>query len=151
MKAEFKNVKTMDGMEGVAFSASLYFDGKKVGSVVDDGNGGMPFVHFDYRVTSEQRAEWEAYCAACAAKHDSNGLNAEEYGVDALFDIWEERKQIRSWMRTKVAMRISGRTYDEGAWDCIVGHRDTPERREEIAKHYADKGTPIVEFAADRI
>ena len=146
MKAEFKNVKTMDGMEGVAFSASLYVDGKKAGNVIDDGNGGMVSVHI---TDPDARVKWDQYLNCEHPTEDAR--DREETALNALFDIWEERKQIRSWMRTKVAMRISGRTYDEGAWDCIVGHRDTPERREEIAKHYADKGTPIVEFAADRI
>ena len=36
-----KNIKTMQGMEGIAMSGALYLCNKKVADFIDDGNGGM--------------------------------------------------------------------------------------------------------------
>lgn len=40
MKLEFKKIKEMEGHEGIAYHADLYVDGKRVGTLYNDGNGG---------------------------------------------------------------------------------------------------------------
>ena len=35
-----KELKTMKGMDGYAYSGNIYFDGKKAGSICNDGYGG---------------------------------------------------------------------------------------------------------------
>jgi len=47
---EVKGVKQMEGRDGYMLNCSLYKDGKKVATVVDDGNGGCLDIHFlDYK------------------------------------------------------------------------------------------------------
>ena len=42
-----KNVKTFTGMEGLGWECSLYKDGKRLGTVLDDAHGGMLIFHID--------------------------------------------------------------------------------------------------------
>lgn len=45
-----KGIKSMMGNEGIAWSAKLYKDGKALGDVIDEGNGGAMRI----RISSEQ-------------------------------------------------------------------------------------------------
>lgn len=45
MGVQLKAVKRWEGMEGYGLSANLYIDNKKVGTVLDEGNGGMIFIN----------------------------------------------------------------------------------------------------------
>jgi hypothetical protein len=42
-----KNMKQMEGLDGLAWSCSVYLDGKKIGTVFDGGNGGPLSVEID--------------------------------------------------------------------------------------------------------
>jgi hypothetical protein len=49
MLLELKKIRTHRGMEGLGYNADMYADGKKVGEVLDEGCGGMPFVYWKDR------------------------------------------------------------------------------------------------------
>lgn len=53
-----KNVKGHETMDGYAFTASIYRDGKRIGYAQQDGRGGMTFTRFD---TREDQIEFERY------------------------------------------------------------------------------------------
>ena len=40
-----KAVKTMETMDGIAYSCNIYFGGKKIGMACNDGRGGMTDIH----------------------------------------------------------------------------------------------------------
>ena len=44
---QVKGVKTFEGMEGYGINANLYFEGKKVAFILDEGNGGCLDVRWD--------------------------------------------------------------------------------------------------------
>lgn len=47
MNVELKSVKFMEGHEGLAYRGNLFVNGKKVGDVHDDGNGGEVCIWID--------------------------------------------------------------------------------------------------------
>lgn len=55
-----KGVKGHNTMDGYAYVASIYKDGKKIGRAQQDGRGGMTFTYFD---TREDQIEFERYAA----------------------------------------------------------------------------------------
>lgn len=60
MEIQLKKIKTMNGHEGIAFSADVYINGKCAAYAVDDGNGGEIDVHPypNYRDLVDQAEAW---------------------------------------------------------------------------------------------
>ncbi len=58
---QLKNVKEFGGMEGNGFNATVYMDGKKIGTVEDQGFGsGMDFnINQNYQNEFDKRAEYK--------------------------------------------------------------------------------------------
>lgn len=59
---EVKGVKSFTGMEGYGFNANLYHNGKKVASVIDNGNGGTFLYRWERKGAAEQRANVARRC-----------------------------------------------------------------------------------------
>ena len=51
-----KAYKMMETNQGIAYSANIYFDGKKIGSASNDGRGGMTDVYVDSKYRDEHRS-----------------------------------------------------------------------------------------------
>lgn len=111
MKIELKGLKTMRGMEGMAFDADLYIDGKKSGSVMDDGWGGG--LWFSDRKAQERLNEW-----AKLMKPDEDGYPQDaESVVCKLVDEMLWIKKCKRLCRTQTVFR-KGDTPD-GEWMVI--------------------------------
>jgi hypothetical protein len=110
-----KNVKTMDGREGLAFSCTIYKDSTKVGYARNDGNGGMTSIDMegaDYPARHAALCELGRWAAAnCGGSwtaeymNDSDEHNAE-LGIDMLFEAHEALKYLKRHSKTKVLFRL---------------------------------------------
>jgi len=70
---EFKALKTWTGNEGTAFQANLYFEGKKVAQVTDDGWGGelrIDWAGLRYNGTIHTPSKAATHAAKAKAKLD---------------------------------------------------------------------------------
>lgn len=73
MKYELKNIKTLNTSNGVAWTATVYKDGKRIGTAEDRGDGGSAWL---YVKNYAEELELTAWCAeACK----NSGLWMAEY------------------------------------------------------------------------
>lgn len=117
MNLSVRNVKSMQGHEGMAFSLTLCLDGKPVATVRNDGNGGENF----YDWTAADGRMWGGPTAARVKAwvqtlppvpvpwegHDPLPMNLDLY-VEELLNRHQEEAQLRRWCRTKVVFAMPG-------------------------------------------
>lgn len=90
MQFTLKNLKQCDGTDGPAYSATLYADGKRVGTVHNDGRGGSVLVQIADRTT---RAAWQA---AVDAAHGEKEYCREDSYVEDLLEAAEFERAARA-------------------------------------------------------
>lgn len=76
MSYQLKNIKTLNTSNGVAWTASVYRDGKRIGTAEDRGDGGMATT-FGISYQDEQ-----ALVAWVVEQVQGSGLWMEEYATD---------------------------------------------------------------------
>ena len=79
LRLEVKNIKTFKGMDGVGLNATLYFDGKRVCEVIDEGSGGEPYYRWAGATHAEADAtekKVEAYVSTLTPKFELDGMDA---------------------------------------------------------------------------
>ena len=78
-RLEIKKIKTFNGMEGVGLNATLYFDGKKVCEVLDEGCGGTMTYHWTDGAdhNSEIAKQVREYVSTLPTKYVLTGMTAE--------------------------------------------------------------------------
>lgn len=113
MKVEVKSVKTAGHLshETVAYSASIYVDGKRIGLVRNDGQGGCNMYDWFDR---EAGRRLEEHAEAQETEHDFEKL---DQFINALADEFEERKALKRKCKTHVLFRLKGD--EEGSWRTI--------------------------------
>tara|TARA_Y100000401_G_scaffold116874_1_gene123743 strand:+ start:481 stop:1086 length:606 start_codon:yes stop_codon:yes gene_type:complete len=57
-KLQLKNIKTFTGRQGIGCSATIYFEGKKCGTFLDEANGAEYFIDWNYNCKVADSA-WE--------------------------------------------------------------------------------------------
>jgi hypothetical protein len=161
-----KNLRSCEGNEGPAYSATLYLDGRKVGHVRNDGNGGMTFVEFwkksGGKVVRDVEAE-RAVLAYVAEQPDVDmgedpGRPGERWMMKADLE-WVasqvvedalEDQEYRRWCRTKVVFRLEGDR--DGHWRTIKASwkKQGAEVRAHLVKKYGSRLAEILNerFAA---
>lgn len=72
MKYELKNIKKLNTSNGVAWTATIYKDGKRIGTAEDRGDGGAPYVWLI-------QSELEAFVEWAREAVDGSGLWMEQY------------------------------------------------------------------------
>jgi hypothetical protein len=78
-----KNIKTFTGQEGIGFSASVYLDGKRVGTVIDSAFGG----EYDYDITFDAQKKISERIEEYRTAHPIlNGLAIYEMPVE---EVWK--------------------------------------------------------------
>jgi len=94
----FKGLKSMNGMDGMAWYGVLYFGNKSIGEVRDDGNGGMLYVKIDPAFKAQVKADSVAYYAATKEETITDDtfkyVSAEEFFLPFLADSQEARNKI---------------------------------------------------------
>jgi hypothetical protein len=89
-------------MEGHGFNAQLYCDGKKLGLVIDEGNGGS----FLYRCfkTFQEQSEYERW----ARVQDSRGFDPLDMIVATLVGEFEEAAKLKRWCKKQTVAKLRG-------------------------------------------
>lgn len=107
MGYSIKKLKTMQGMEGAAYSCTLYRDGVKIADCIQDGRGGSTNFHF---INQDERKALDAFCAALPEPDDelqrSCPIDADMY-VARLADEFEMAKKLRSWCKKQTVFRLA--------------------------------------------
>lgn len=102
-----KNLKTCQGMEGVAYSCTLYRDDNKVAECIQSGRGGSTNFRF---ISNDECTKLDVFCAAlphepCEYDEWLHPVDAESY-VARLADDFEMAKKLRSWCKKKTVFRL---------------------------------------------
>lgn len=121
MSITFKNIKSCRGMDGEAFSATIY-DGKtKLGEVMQGGFGGCNDYHF---VSKEARATFDAAVGAWVLEtgQDPKGFELADSFVAHMLDHLEEQKALKRWMKRGLRFfaKVQEKPYDIG--DGTIGY-----------------------------
>lgn len=141
MKIELKNVKhaSFASRETTCFEASIYIDGKKAGSVRNDGRGSEDEI-FPY----ELRNRIDTYAAILPMRDVSAifgdvipHLIPESAGslIGALMDDWMEQRDLKRMCSKKVLFRIPGHTYSNGEYH-TYNYKFTPEVKIKLIAKY---------------
>ena len=107
MKIELKSIQyaKFSSEETNCYTANLYIDGRKIGSVGNDGHGGPDHFHGD-RAAFAAADDW---CKANLPKwtgHDGTPCDTDlEFYCGQLVDAWLVARDLRTAFRTKVVMR----------------------------------------------
>lgn len=73
MKYELKNIKTLSTRDGVAWTATVYKDGKRIGTAEDRGDGGCTWLYVSNYAEELELTAW------CAEASKNSGLWMAEY------------------------------------------------------------------------
>ena len=109
---ELKNVKIHPDMseETTCFSATVYVDGKKAGTVKNAGHGGCNDVWIQDRDVRQRVFDW---IKTLPPRH---GLNMDvDWFFTCLLTDWEETKQLKRWCRTKTVLKLKDHGENEYA------------------------------------
>lgn len=116
MDIKLKNVKHSEfaSHETDCFQASVYIDGKKAGTVINDGQGGPNYYepHRLYETLSN-------YCDVIPTDMLGNKQHPDEI-IGNLFESWYDKKKKAAMCRGKTVYRIHGFDYkNDREWHMI--------------------------------
>ncbi len=98
MKIEAKNIQTMEGMDGTAYSANIYVNGKKVGGIREDGRGGS----IDLSIDILHCREIEAHMKTVGA--DTSGYEALEGFLDEIVWTTLDARKLKRLLKKPMAI-----------------------------------------------
>lgn len=109
-----KNVKTLNTSDGYAFTATLYKDGKKVGTLEQGGHGGSTDVQMDGATWADREpmlAEFAAWtrenCEGSWIAEFVGGTVADsELGADMLVERFLLNRDLNRASKTKIVFRL---------------------------------------------
>lgn len=120
---ELKNKKTFRGAEGYGLAASVYIDGKKVGTMLDDGWGGSYRYEFD---TAELEKRADKHLKEVWLKDPANekynidgrplfesGARYKDVFIDQIFNLGEVEKRWKAAQKTNWTNLIHYHVGDE--------------------------------------
>jgi len=159
-----KGLKSHDGHDGLCFVASLYLDGKKLGTVRNDGNGGPNFYETEGGHAQLQTEIYPIVEAILDANPDGcwaefrkdKPLNDSgqhyfsplDFLVEAMIEELEIAKQIKRHCRTKICFRSSSTEPDSfGYFKCPF----TAQNREWVIKKLAERGDTDIEILNETV
>ena len=125
MDITLKNVKIYTGMseETIAFNASLYADGKKVGDVSNEGHGGNNNVdvrdkngHWNKDLLQKMETETTKY--TWAYEGETYKHNLDSY-IGTLVDNVQEQRDLKRKCRAQTLFRVPTKTYQNGEYHVI--------------------------------
>ena len=122
MDIQLKNVKIYAGLsqETVAFAASLYVDGKKVGEARNAGHGGSNDVdahdkdgRWDRNLIQKMETEAATHTWSYGDKVVPHSLDSY---IGNLVDTFQEQRDLKRKCRTQTLFRIPTETYQDGEY-----------------------------------
>jgi len=139
-RIDIKNLKVAEFLseETVAFSASLYWDGKKVGEASNDGHGGANRIlllengKMDWSLMDEMAKEAETHTWTYEGLTEPHSLDSY---ISQLVEDKQEEKFLKKECRKNTLLRIPDRTYKDGEYDCIKVPY-TPMVKDQVIKRY---------------
>jgi hypothetical protein len=141
MEIALKNVKIYAGMseETIAFNASVYVDGTKVGDASNRGHGGANDIDVrdgEGRWNKALIQEMEAESATHTWSYDGKTFNhsLDSY-VGELVDAIQERRDKQRLCRGKTLAQFPGTTYKDGEWN-VFKAKFTPDFAQKIRTRY---------------
>ena len=144
MDIQLKNVKIYAGLsqETVAFSASLYVDGKKVGEARNAGHGGNNDVDAhdkDGRWDRDliERMETEAATHTWSYQDEVHPHSLDSY-IGELLDTFQEQRDLKRKCRTQTLFRIPTETYQDGEYH-VMKRKYDEEVNAYLVRSYGDK------------
>jgi hypothetical protein len=139
-----KGLKSFQGMDGLAYSATICRDGKRVGTVMNEGCGGE--TNFDWFNDAEEKA---AKDFVAALPHEMNEFTQKMEPQDmdcyfaALCDKYEEVQRLKRAMRAKTFFRLKDETYKDGEWR-TVKKPYSPEVQKYLDEKYGNRVSEIL-------
>jgi hypothetical protein len=147
MDITLKNVRIYAGLsqETVAFAASLYADGKKVGETRNAGHGGNNDVDVRNKegrwdVALLDRMEAEAATHTWSYEGETHNHNLDSYIGQLVDDVLEQR-DLKRRCRTQTLFRIPAETYQHSEY-----HFLKRKYSEVVKEHLVKKYGPGVEI-----
>jgi len=144
MDITLKNVKIYAGLseETIAFNASVYIDGKKVGEAKNAGHGGSNDVDVrdkDGRWNRDLLKEMETEASKHTWSYEGEAHNhsLDSYIGDLVSDV-EEQRALKRKCRTQTLFRNPKETYNFGEYHIIKSKFDAQVKAYLITK-YGDK------------
>ena len=144
-KVEIKNLKVAEHLseETLAFTASIWINGKKVGGAKNAGHGGMTDVDLWDRKGEQVTRNNELHdeLAEHVKQFTWKSFDGEQvpyrvdFYIDELVEKEDERQRLKRFCRGKTAFRIPGDTYKEGQYQIIKG-KFTKERADRLRRKY---------------
>ncbi|NKB52584.1 MAG: hypothetical protein GKR97_10215 [Rhizobiaceae bacterium] len=109
MKLEIKNLKTMQGHDCLAFSLTLYIDGKRSMTVRNDGNGGCHFYELGNPDYNKLKKMADALPMVVTDIKNSDGTFFEyqpdvDHIIDRLIDKTLASKKLKRLMKKKTVV-----------------------------------------------
>jgi len=144
MNIELKNIKyaAFASQETNCFSASIYIDGHKRGTVENSGHGGC-----DNITPWQLGVEIEEYAKTLPSEEfEGHTLPQSAEGlIGALLNKWLEEKDLKRLCRKSVLFRKRGATYVEGQYDALKRPYSLG-----AARYLRSKYGPTVEIVNER-
>tara|TARA_Y100000034_G_scaffold42633_1_gene52188 strand:+ start:269 stop:730 length:462 start_codon:yes stop_codon:yes gene_type:complete len=152
MDITLKNVKIYAGLseETIAFNASVYIDGKKVGDAKNNGHGGANDVkvftkdgRWDRDLMSKMETEAKKHTWSYEGETYPHSLDSY---ISELLDDFQEQRDLKRNCRTKTLFRDPKEEYKDGEYR-IMPQKFNKEIKAWLVKTYGDK----VEILNERI
>jgi hypothetical protein len=114
MEFTLKNVKTLNTYDGVAFTASIYRDGVRVGTAENSGTGGPNMINAltlhwkDTEALIAELDEWlKTHCAGhWTAEYVNDAGVRGDLAIDLLFERGEEARELRKRGKKNIIFRL---------------------------------------------
>ena len=146
MKIELKNIKytAFQSQETHCFEASVYIDGKKAGTVSNDGRGGSNnyFPNTLYATLDDHAKTLPKFDLAAAAGVKDHEPHMVSPDPDTLIgELVNEHLRIKEDKRLvarQIVYRIPGHTYAQGEYHVIKAKYSAEYKRKLVLKHGPD-------------
>jgi hypothetical protein len=147
---ELRNVKIAAHLseETVAFTATLYRNGVRIGTTKNDGQGGPNMVRYtDFVIQEVCRAEYPQF----PMLPEWHGMvMTEDMAIGDLLDAHQERAYLKRITKGKLLFRYASDPTDGDSWRTIKRPFD-PTSRVWLENILAEKGEALGEFLNERV
>lgn len=137
---EVKNIKSFNTHDGYAFDLTLYKNGKRVGSVQNQGCGG-PNSYYDVPT------EIEDELAAIGKKHGFE-YDAADVAIDELYAMVQVQKEWQRISRTKTILVLKGEDPEQEYHTFSIPYCDRVKNT--ILRDYADQSPRVYDRVAKK-
>ncbi len=138
-----KGSQSMVGMDGLAWRVQVLIDGKVVGTVANDGNGGMPYIDMPKQNIARVVEAYKEYGAPLDIYGSVRDEERVETFIGALVDELETVKKFKRICKTKTAVRLQ----DDPVGEIVIFKAAySPEVKNKIVEKY-----PNVEYFVNEL